>query len=222
MKGCLLVMAEKRMKLRSTLIPIECTHRLNKIVDLLRYLCVVLFMCSWISISFAQPKTGAPAPEFKLKDQAGKLHSLDQYRGKIVVLEWTNPTCPFVVKHYDKKTMTQLAAAHPDVIWLTINSSHYTTDAKNTAWAKKEGVRYVLNDAQGDVGKRYGARTTPHMYVIDAQGILVYQGAIDDNPYFDRRQDVNYVAQALQDLAAKRPVRQSETQPYGCSVKYKR
>lgn len=170
----------------------------------------------------ARPKVGVSAPLFDLKDQTGTAHSLSQYRGKVVVLEWTNPTCPFVVKHYERDTMTQLAAAHPSVVWLTINSSHYTTDTKNKAWAQREGVRYVLNDASGEVGRRYGAKTTPQMFVINAEGVLVYQGAIDDNPHFDDRQSVNYVAEALKDLAAKRPVQNSETRPYGCSVKYQR
>jgi peroxiredoxin len=173
-------------------------------------------------MSFAQPKTGALAPTFKLKDQNGAPHSLEQYRGKTVVLEWTNPTCPFVVNHYAKKTMTKLAAAHPEVVWLTVNSSNYTTDEKNKEWAKREGVRYVLNDASGEVGRSYGAKTTPHMFVINAKGTLVYQGAIDDNPHFEKREGVNYVAQAIQDLAANRPVKRSEVRPYGCSVKYKR
>lgn len=138
------------------------------------------------------------------------------------MLEWTNPGCPFVVRHYDKDTMTKLASTHPDVIWLTINSSYFTTDEDNAQWATKEGVKIVLNDASGSVGHAYGARTTPHMFVINTEGQLVYQGAIDDNPHFDERAPKNYVDAALKDLKAGQKVQTPETSPYGCSVKYKR
>lgn len=212
------------MTLMSLMIPVAHRRRLNFI-----FTCKLLSVAACVSMTFmvksnasAQPKVGVSAPQFNLKDQAGTAHSLSQYKGKVVVLEWTNPTCPFVVKHYERDTMTQLAAVHPGVVWLTINSSHYTTDAKNKVWAQREGVRYVLNDASGEVGRRYGAKTTPQMFVINAEGVLVYQGAIDDNPYFDDRKSVNYVAEALKDLAAKRPVQKAETRPYGCSVKYQR
>lgn len=180
------------------------------------------FTLLFSSLALAEPKTGAPAPDFTLKDHQGTTHKLSQYRGKIVVLEWTNPGCPFVVKHYEKDTMTKLAAKHPEVVWLTINSSYFTQDADNAQWAKAEGVKSVLNDASGEVGKQYGARTTPHMYVVSPDGTLAYQGAIDDNPHFDARADKNYVEAAIIDLKAKRPVKTPETKPYGCSVKYKR
>lgn len=169
----------------------------------------------------AQLKVGAPAPDFTLKDQAGNEVKLSALKGKTVVLEWTNPGCPFVVRHYKAKTMTQLAAAHPEAVWLTINSSHFTQDAANSEWAQKEGVKVVLNDASGAVGQSYGARTTPHMYVINAQGELAYQGAIDDDPYGDKPEPLNYVAEALKALKAGQPIKVSETKPYGCSVKYK-
>ena len=167
-------------------------------------------------------KLGAEAPDFTLKDQAGAAVKLSSLRGKVVVLEWTNPTCPFVVRHYKAKTMTQLAAQNPEVIWLTIYSSYFTQDADNAQWAQKEGVKRVLNDASGEVGRRYGARTTPHMYVVDAQGKLAYQGAIDDDPYGEKKAPLNYVAEALKALKAGAPVKVGETKPYGCSVKYKR
>ena len=188
------------------------------------YLCAIALslVMGLAHLASAQPKTGAPAPDFTLKDQSGTEHKLSQYRGKVVVLEWTNPGCPFVVKHYEKDTMTKLAAKHPDVVWLTINSSYFTNDADNAKWAKSEGVQHVLNDASGKVGQAYGARTTPHMFVIGPDGALAYQGAIDDNPHFDARDSKNYVDAAIADLKAKRPVKTPEVRPYGCSVKYKR
>jgi peroxiredoxin len=167
-------------------------------------------------------KLGELAPDFSLKDQRGQELKLSSLRGKLVVLEWTNPTCPFVVRHYKAKTMTTLAQSHPDVVWLTINSSHFTQDADNAKWADSEGVKRVLNDASGEVGQRYRARTTPHMYVIDAAGKLAYQGAIDDDPYGDKQAPLNYVAEALKALKAGAQPKVGETKPYGCSVKYKR
>jgi len=169
----------------------------------------------------ASLKLGAPAPDFTLKDQRGATVTLSALKGKTVVLEWTNPGCPFVVRHYKAKTMTQLAQANPEVVWLTINSSYFTQDADNAKWADKEGVKVVLNDASGEVGKRYGARTTPHMYVIDAEGKLAYQGAIDDDPYGEKATPLNYVAEALKALKAGGSPKVNETKPYGCSVKYK-
>jgi len=174
------------------------------------------------STTHAQVKIGDAAPQFELKDQNGTTHTLKQHLGKVVVLEWVNPTCPFVVKHYNLKTMQTLRSAHPEVIWIPINSSYYTTDKDNAVWAKSVDVPYVLNDASGSVGKAYGARTTPHMYVIDPQGKIAYQGAIDDNPHFDERPAQNYVNAALTDLKMKRAVKTPEIKPYGCSVKYKR
>jgi peroxiredoxin len=170
----------------------------------------------------AQVKLGADAPVFSLKDQTGQTHALKSYRGKTVVLEWTNPGCPFVEYHYKKDTMTKLSASHPNVVWLTINSSHFTTEKENQKWSKMEGVKTVLADPSGEVGRQYGARTTPHMFVINASGQLVYQGAIDDNPHMDEKNTLNYVDEALKNLAANQKVKVAETKPYGCSVKYKR
>ena len=195
-------------------------HTFRRTISLL--LVITITSLIWLQSPFAAPTVGEQAPDFTLKDQTGKVHNLKQYRGKLVVLEWTNPTCPFVVRHYERDTMTKLAAAHPDVVWLTVNSSYYTTDADNTTWAKQEGVEVVLNDARGRIGQAYGAKTTPHMYIIDPQGRLVYQGAIDDNPHFDDRKTLNFVDQALKELKAGKAVSQSSTRPYGCSVKYKR
>ena len=184
---------------------------------------LILSMFSSHAISAPNsPVVGEPAPQFDLKDQNGNNHTLSQYKGKIVVLEWTNPTCPFVVRHYEKKTMTQLAKSNSDIVWLTINSSHFTTHESNAKWAKAEGVKYVLKDSTGTVGRSYGSKTTPHMYVVDTQGKLAYKGAIDNDPYGDKKSPLNYIAEALKSLKANQPVKTPETKPYGCSVKYKR
>ena len=165
-------------------------------------LCIFTSAFMLSNLAMAQVSIGQEAPLFTLKDQMGKTHELKAYRGKTVVLEWTNPTCPFVEYHYEKDTMIKLSKAHPDVIWLTINSSYFTTDEANQKWAKAEGVKTVLADPSGKIGQQYGARTTPHMYVINPKGQLVYQGAIDDNPHMDDKKTINYIDQALKSLAA--------------------
>lgn len=170
----------------------------------------------------AAPELGAQAPDFTLTDHTGKAHTLSSYKGKLVVLEWTNPQCPFVVRHYAAKTMTNAAAAHPEVVWLTINSSHFATHEENAKWSAAEGVKATLNDPSGEVGARYGAKTTPHMFVIDAEGKLAYKGAIDDDPHGDKQTPINYVTEALKALKEGGRPAVSETRPYGCSVKYKR
>lgn len=180
----------------------------------------------------APPETGKLAPDFKASDVNGAEQSLSQYRGKIVVLEWHNPECPFVVKHYKSKNMQTLQKEMTDqgVVWLTINSGaegkqgHLSADE-----AKKvitdDGLKasaYIL-DASGEIGRMYDAKTTPHMYVVDAEGILSYMGAIDDKPTFDP-EDVkdakNYVKAAIESLKAGKSPETAATRPYGCSVKY--
>ena len=189
------------------------------LMSLIATLCVLGFISNQAQ---AQLKIGDTAPSFELKDQFGKSHNLKDYQGKTVVLEWTNPTCPFVVHHYERDTMTKLIAQNPEVVWLHINSSYFTTAKENTAWAKAEGVKTVLADPSGQVGRLYNARTTPHMFIINAKGNLAYQGAIDDNPHREERKVVNYVDLALQSLKANKKIEIPETKAYGCSVKYKK
>ena len=189
------------------------------LMSLITAFCILSFMPNQAQ---AQLKIGEAAPGFELKDQFGKSHNLKDYQGKTVVLEWTNPTCPFVVYHYDRDTMTKLIAQHPEVVWLHINSSYFTTAKENTDWAKAEGVKTVLADPTGKVGRLYNARTTPHMFIINAKGNLAYQGAIDDNPHREERKAVNYVDLALQSLKADKKIKIAETKAYGCSVKYKK
>ncbi|MDP8223804.1 MAG: thioredoxin family protein [Candidatus Lernaella stagnicola] len=169
-------------------------------------------------------KVGASAPDFTLPDQNGKAHKLSDYQGKIVVLEWTNADCPFVKRHYKADTMEKLAAKYQgnDVIWLAVNSSHFINAEEAKTWQQSQGLDYpILLDPDGRVGQTYRARTTPHLFVVDASGTLVYDGAIDDSPHGMMGPDVNYVANAVDSLLAGQPVSPSKTRPYGCSVKYK-
>lgn len=182
----------------------------------------------------ATAEVGKAAPDFTLTDINGKQHSLSAFKGKTVVLEWVNQECPFVVKHYDKSgnlPKTQQAAAKDGVVWLQMNSGHpgaqgdFAPD-KVADWQKRHGVASTayFRDHDGKVGKLYDARTTPHLYVIDPAGTLVYAGGIDDirsSKADDIAKATNYVTAALSDLKAGRPVQTKNSQPYGCSVKYK-
>jgi peroxiredoxin len=180
----------------------------------------------------AKPVIGQAAPAFTLTDSNGKTHSLADFKGKTVVLEWTNAECPFVVKHYGSGNMQkqQAAATADGVVWLTINSGapgkqgHVDGAGANAIIAAKGGKQtaYLL-DSDGKVGRSYLAKTTPHMYVIDGGGTLRYMGAIDSTPSPDQSDIPNstqYVSQALAELKAGKPVGVAITQPYGCSVKY--
>lgn len=175
---------------------------------------------------------GQPAPDFTIVDAAGKPVKLADQRGKYVVLEWTNPECPFVQKHYDSGNMQGLQKEFvgKNVVWLSVNStnkshSEYKPGAEMTKWMNghKASPTAVLIDDTSNTGRAYSARTTPHMFVIDPQGKVVYAGAIDDkrstNPA-DAKTANNYVRVALNEAMAGKPVTTSSTRPYGCSVKY--
>ena len=167
---------------------------------------------------------GEPAPDFTLKDEAGKEHKLSQYKGKIVVLEWTNFGCPYVERHYKEKTMvTSAEKAGEDVVWLAVDSSTTATDADSKKWKEQYGFTHpVLLDAEGKVGKQYQAKTTPHMMVIDAEGKLRYRGAIDDDKKGEKKAEerTNYVLDVVNTLKKGEAIATPETDPYGCSVKY--
>lgn len=180
----------------------------------------------------AQQTIGQPAGDFKLTDMNGKTVQLSQFKGKTVVLEWHNEGCPFVQKHYNSGNMqkTQAAATGQGAVWLTVNSGAagkqgHMTLAQTRAFMKSSGSKasnYLL-DGKGIVGKGYAAVTTPHMYVIDPTGTLVYQGGIDDKPTSDVADIAgarNHVLAALGEVRAGKPVSVAETRPYGCSVKY--
>jgi peroxiredoxin len=174
--------------------------------------------------AFADAEVGKPAPAFTLKDESGKEHSLAQYKGKIVVLEWTNPECPFVQRHYQADTMANTLKGFDSkkVVWLAVDSTAHNTPEKSAAWKKTEGFSYpVLQDASGTVGKSFGAKTTPHMFVIDEQGVVRYAGAIDDDPRGKSEKKTNYVKAAVDALTSGKAVPTATSTSYGCSVKYK-
>lgn len=184
------------------------------------------------SAQMQDPDIGAPAPAFSLPDTYGNEHSLAQYEGQWVVLEWLNYGCPFVKKHYGSGNMQALQAEYAEkgVVWLAVVSSapgkqgYYEPDDMN-AMNEEQGIKAaaVLLDPEGTVGMAYGAKTTPQMYVINPEGVLLYNGAIDDTPT-SRIEDIegahNYLVQALEEAMAGQEVSVSTTQPYGCSVKY--
>jgi len=191
---------------------------------------IVLTMAALViaGVSFAGDgvAVGKAAPDFTLPDAAGNQVSLADYAGKVVVLEWLNPDCPYVKRHYAAGTMKNLAATYggDGVVWLTVNSTNYMDAAANAKFKAANALPYsILVDQSGEVGHLYDAATTPHMYIIDGDGTLVYMGAIDDDPRGGKESGVtNYVAAALDEVLAGDAVTTAETKPYGCSVKYKK
>jgi peroxiredoxin len=185
------------------------------------------------NVAFAAAVVGQKAPEITLTDTAGKTVRLSDFKGKHVILEWNNPGCPFVRKHYNTANMQTLQkeAASKGVVWLAVNStekSHqdYMTPAVLGKWMldQKAAPTATLMDESGDAGKAYGARTTPHMYVVSPQGVLVYAGGIDSIPSSsvdDIKTATNYVRQTMNEVVAGKSVSMPTTRPYGCSVKYK-
>ncbi len=183
------------------------------------------------TLAHAAPEVGKPAPAFTGTDSHGKRVSLADYRGKIVILEWTNHECPFVMAHYaGHMQQLQKEATAQGAIWLSVISSApgkqgHVSPVQANELTQRRGAAptAVILDADGSIGRAYGAKTTPHMYIVDAKGTLVYMGGIDDTSTTDPAvipQSKNYVRAALAELAAGRSVSQPNTRPYGCSVKY--
>jgi len=184
------------------------------------------------SAAWAAAEIGRPAPDFKAQDLAGATHSLAEYRGKYVVLEWNNPGCPFVQKHYDSGNMQKLQKEFTQrgVVWLTVNSTNprsddFRTPESQRAWNLEKHLASTayLRDPDGAVGRLYGAKTTPHMFVVDRSGMLLYAGGIDDKRSTDAADIAvakNYVVAALNNALAGQPVATSSAPAYGCSVKY--
>ena len=181
-----------------------------------------------------RPAVGSAAPEFSLTDSAGKTVSLSEFKGKYVVLEWTNPGCPFVQKHYGSGNMQKLQAEYTKkgVVWLSVDSSAPGQQGAFTpseARAAKDDLykdaSALLLDPDGKVGHLYGATNTPDMYIVDPEGKLIYEGAIDSVPSADQAdigKATNYVRTSLDEALAGKPVDKAQTKPYGCSVKYKK
>src|SRR5438105_4691555 len=179
------------------------------------------------------PPVGSAAPDFSLPDAKDQPHSLSQYKGKYVVLEWFNPECPFVKKHYGSGNMQKLQAEFTGkgIVWLTVDSNapglegYLTAEQANTKMAEwKTKQTALVLDPDGKAGRSYGAKNTPHMFVINPEGKIVYEGAIDSkatpNPA-DISSSTNYVKVALEESLAGKTVSNANTKPYGCSVKYK-
>lgn len=182
--------------------------------------------------TWAAASVGQPAPGFTLNDTAGKPVRLADFKGRAVVLEWNNPGCPFVRKHYQGNMQAlQKEAAAQGVVWLAINSTEtasgdYLSPAQLARWMqdKQAAPTATLMDEDGTAGRAYGARVTPHMYIVSAQGVLVYAGGIDSIPSArvdDIPKATNFVRQALAEIKAGKPVSVTTSQAYGCSVKYK-
>ena len=195
--------------------------------------CITALLLFAAGPATAAPEIGQPAPDFELVDTAGQAHSLSDFAGRTVVLEWTNHQCPFVQKHYDAGNMQQqqrAAREQHDAVWLTIISSkpgaqgHVAPEKADELTASRDAApTAVLLDESGDVGRAYSAKVTPHMYIIDEQGTLVYMGGIDSNPSADPADipdATQYVVAALDDLANDRAVAEPVTRPYGCTIKY--
>src|SRR5436305_8401239 len=179
------------------------------------------------------PPVGAAAPDFSLPDASGKSHSLSEYKGKYVVLEWFNSECPFVKKHYGSGNMQKLQAEFTGkgIVWLTVDSNapglegYLTAEQANTKMAEwKTKQTALVLDPDGKAGRSYGAKNTPHMFVINPEGKIVYEGAIDSKPTpnpSDIASSTNYVKAALDESLAGKTVTTPSSRPYGCSVKYK-
>ncbi len=184
------------------------------------------------SLIYAQVKTGEPAPDFMAADIKGTTHSLSDFKGKYVILEWFNYDCPFVKKHYGSGNMQALQKEYTDKgsVWLAIDSSaegqqgYYTPqEAMKLSEERNSAATAIFLDPSGEIGKLYGAKTTPHMFIINPEGVLIYQGAIDDISSADAADiagSVNYVKAAMDEASAGKPVTNSNTKSYGCSVKY--
>lgn len=185
-----------------------------------------------LSVAQAAPEIGKPAPDFTAAAADGSSVPLSASKGKITVLEWNNPGCPFVRKHYESNNMQQLQAYAKEkgVVWYTVNSGAkgkegYMDAAQAKEYMAKEHMAsaHYLLDPEGKIGHLYGAKATPHMFVIDANGTLVYEGAIDSKASADKADIAsakNYVREAIDDLLAGKKIATPSTQAYGCSVKY--
>ena len=181
----------------------------------------------------AAPSVGQPAPDFTLTDTAGKTVHLSDFKGKLVVLEWFNPGCPYVRKHYNSANMqgTQKETTAKGVVWLAINSTEsgsydYMAPPQLARWVTEQKAvpTQTLMDEDGVVGKAYGARTTPHMYIVSPQGTLIYAGGIDSiasSRPDDIKTAVNYVKQGVREALTGQALSNATTRPYGCSIKYK-
>jgi hypothetical protein len=194
---------------------------------------LALFLLGSASLLRAAVEPGQAAPDVSFTDIDGKTHKLADFKGKTVVLEWVNPECPFVKYHYEKAAVIpalQKEAASEGIVWVSINSGHPGAqgdfdEAAVKAWISKTGASPAayVRDSKGEIGKLFDAKTTPHLFIINGEGTLVYEGAIDNARGFDQEKTAkatNYVRSTLAALKEGKPVSPATSQPYGCSVKY--
>ncbi len=193
----------------------------------------LLLLAASLQLGIAAPKIDQAAPDFKLTDATGKEHSLSDFKGKWVVLEWVNFGCPFVKKHYGSGNMQNLQKTYTEkgIIWLSICSSAPGKEGYYDSEALTEKIKSTNNastaylvDSEGKVGKMYEAKTTPHMFIVDPEGKLAYAGGIDNIASTDKddiKEATNYVKEALDAALAGKPIAVKSSKPYGCSVKYK-
>jgi hypothetical protein len=196
----------------------------------------ILALAAWLLWAAPAPAAplgrvdiGAPAPDFSARGADGQAHRLSDYAGRVVVLEWMSPACPYTAMKYASGAMQALQrqAMASRAVWLSINTSAPGSPGYLTAGAARRRIASsharitgLLFDEDGTIGRAYGARTTPSFYIVGRDGRLVYQGAMDDDPSVDDAKGRNYVRAALDDLEAGRPVKDAETRPYGCAVEY--
>lgn len=198
-----------------------------------RFAQALLFLVAFCALpAWAVVELGEPAPDFALPDLSGQPVTLSGFKGRYVVLEWVNPECPYVGKHYNSGNMQQLQKDFiaKNVVWLTINSTNanhaeFKSPEQMAAWMSEKGAAptATLIDRDSKVGRLYDARTTPHMYIIDPKGVLIYMGGIDDKrstSVADVETSKNYVRAALNEALSGKPVSAASTASYGCSVKY--
>jgi len=205
----------------------------NESMNMKLILATAISLIATAAFALEPPPVGTAAPDFSLPDVKGQAHSLSQYKGKYVVLEWFNPECPFVKKHYGGGNMQKLQDQYTSkgVVWLTIDSNAPSTEGSITpeqaqkiteSWKTHQTA--LLLDPEGKAGRAFGAKNTPHMVVINPEGKIAYEGAIDSkaspNPA-DIPSSTNYVKVALDESLAGKPITTPQTKPYGCSVKYK-
>lgn len=197
-----------------------------------KLLLIGLIALAPMALVHAEAVPGKPAPAFEVKDASGKTRTLADSKGKWLVLEWFNKDCPYVKKHYDSNNMQELQKKYTgkDVVWYSVVSSakgkqgyEAPADALKTATAKKSSATAVLIDETGTMGKAYGAKTTPHIFIIDPKGTVVYAGGIDNNDSADAKvipTSKNYLAAALDAGLANKKIETASARPYGCGVKY--
>jgi peroxiredoxin len=203
-------------------------------IGFLLFLWLACLLLTDVSAFPEEAVVGEAAPDFTATDTQGQTHSISDYKGKIIVLEWFNHGCPFVKKYYNSKNMQNLQKTYAEkgIIWLSICSSapgkqgyQTTEEANTTVRAKEIKAAAIILDPDGHIGRKYGAKTTPHMFIINTEGTLVYNGAIDDKPstkVSEIESAQNYVRSALEEIMAGEEVSTPTSIPYGCSVKYKK